>query len=697
MKFVAGLEKRGRRALVGGAWGLLVALGLVGCGAGGGGGGGSSRSGVTGSRASAVSEAHWQMALQALGRNYTPASPRFEQAAIDEWNRLLERAWWGDIVLIADGLKRVIGDKLDELVRNSALVLGWRDLQLDFMAPPGFHVDAADALRVMLPAPPKTWRLEATLEIGQVVTTRVAGIPITTTIQGDVRVEVRDLRLVAALAFDLSDPRLPKVRTLSPPQLDMYIGVSSTLPILQQFLPQVSTALDPVLRGALALGGQQLQQLALSGLANAPAQPFGAGGPGVQPVAPPRPLEEVAVQVSDDIMADHTPFGTIAEVVFDQPGYGNGAPVRYGLGDSTIWTGHYLMGEALRWELTGDARALAAIDKVLAGLKDCLDVSPVDGRLSRAVVPDGPFIGSVYGGIDFAWATLRGQRVGTLNDISRDQYVGVFMGMSQAYLRVPSARDRCRDALGRMVGYLDRHDWVARRADGLTPARARYAFTPGQMWAAIKAAHLTDPQRFGTLHDANVELPSMFWASSWASSADPVSKYYKFNLGHDAVTIWCVTETEPARYREYIKNLEILRWATGHHLNAWFNGVYAASVPARAAIWGPVVRESLEAWSVRDRRAHPVDLRNDPTIQTTMFTIPASTLVQYQAASPNANVASTILVARYPIPVEKRRYSDFLWQRSPFWLVGGGDPRHQNPGVDLVQPYWFARSYGLLR
>jgi len=54
-------------------------------------------------------------------------------------------------------------------------------------------------------------------------------------------------------------------------------------------------------------------------------------------------------------------------------------------------------------------------------------------------------------------------------------------------------------------------------------------------------------------------------------------------------------------------------------------------------------------------------------------------------------------VAQYPVPVEKRPNSDFIWQRNPFDLDGNGDPRHQAPGVDIVLPYWLGRYHGFVK
>ena len=47
------------------------------------------------------------------------------------------------------------------------------------------------------------------------------------------------------------------------------------------------------------------------------------------------------------------------------------------------------------------------------------------------------------------------------------------------------------------------------------------------------------------------------------------------------------------------------------------------------------------------------------------------------------------------IPVEQRVPTDFVWQRSPFQLRGGGDGFIESAGIDFLLPYWMARYYGL--
>jgi hypothetical protein len=48
-----------------------------------------------------------------------------------------------------------------------------------------------------------------------------------------------------------------------------------------------------------------------------------------------------------------------------------------------------------------------------------------------------------------------------------------------------------------------------------------------------------------------------------------------------------------------------------------------------------------------------------------------------------------------PIPVHERTNTDFLWQRSPFQLSGGGAGTIETAAIDYILPYWMARHYGL--
>src|ERR1700683_1010559 len=49
-----------------------------------------------------------------------------------------------------------------------------------------------------------------------------------------------------------------------------------------------------------------------------------------------------------------------------------------------------------------------------------------------------------------------------------------------------------------------------------------------------------------------------------------------------------------------------------------------------------------------------------------------------------------------PVPVPLRPPTDFLWQRDPFQLTGGGSSTVESLGIDYILPYWMGRYYGVI-
>jgi hypothetical protein len=58
--------------------------------------------------------------------------------------------------------------------------------------------------------------------------------------------------------------------------------------------------------------------------------------------------------------------------------------------------------------------------------------------------------------------------------------------------------------------------------------------------------------------------------------------------------------------------------------------------------------------------------------------------------------ACAVPLARDALPPSLRDYEDFLWQRNPYQLGGGGGGDTQSPGLDLTESYWLARHAGFI-
>ena len=270
--------------------------------------------------------------------------------------------------------------------------------------------------------------------------------------------------------------------------------------------------------------------------------------------------------------------------------------------------------------------------------------------------------------------------------------MGTTLGMSQAFLRVPSLRARATDVISRNTAYLVANDWNAYMVGRPALSRASpFSQTPGVILFISKAANLVDRPRFGALHDGNKDLASILWLNVWTSSREVHDAYYKFQIAGDEIFGCSSMETDPALYREYVKELVILEDAIGFHENAYHDAVYGTVVPAAVHQKGLVVEDSLLRWSLRPRRAYAQDLTGDPTIPKAPYAPPS-----YNAQGVVLNGPPT-LYALHPLPVERRCSGDFVWIQDPFKLADWNDPLKQYPGLDMVLPYWMARSYGLIR
>ena len=118
----------------------------------------------------------------------------------------------------------------------------------------------------------------------------------------------------------------------------------------------------------------------------------------------------------------------------------------------------------------------------------------------------------------------------------------------------------------------------------------------------------------------------------------------------------------------YRKTYDVLRNTTDDHQNAHFNMIdYAINGPNPRRDAETV--QLLNAWLLRPRQDFYTDVTR---------------LVQVCGDH-----------ACQPVPVELRPATDFLWQRNPFQLTGGGDGFIESAGVDYILPYWMARYYGL--
>jgi uncharacterized protein (TIGR03437 family) len=384
-------------------------------------------------------------------------------------------------------------------------------------------------------------------------------------------------------------------------------------------------------------------------------------------------FEQHALAISRDIEARHLPFGTIQDPIYAGPdsneiiGYTR-------CGDSAIWTGHYLAAESFRYSVTRSAEALAAADRALRGIEQLVNVTGSSNLLARcAVSVDSRFAAGILSEEsqhDQHTTTIDGREWRWIGNTSRDQYMGVMFGLSTAYERIedPTIRARISGVITRLVNKLLENNWNVVMPNGRSSTT--FIIRPEQQASILQVARQVNPSRFARIYDDWRPGILGLGTAIALEAMDPHASYFKFNL--NAITFHNLVRLEPRgteRLTDYWNTYENFRNTVRFHQNAHFNAI-------DRVLRGPDGRrdaetiELLNEWLKRPRRDFWVDVRG-----------------RYPSCADDR--------ACSPIPVADRVTTDFVWQRSPFQLFGGGSGRVEPAGIDFILPYWMSRAYGV--
>lgn len=376
-----------------------------------------------------------------------------------------------------------------------------------------------------------------------------------------------------------------------------------------------------------------------------------------------------AIAIERNLQARHLPFGTVADPVFSSPtstqiiGYTR-------CGDSALWTGHYLAAEAYHYSATGSAEALANVKSALAGLKLLVDVTGTN-LLARCAVPtNSPYNAYVtseesHNGIyqntamGYSW----------VGNTSRDQYSGVMFGLGVAYDYVNDAgvKASINDLTTRMLDYLIGHLWTVIMPDGTISTT--FIGRADQQLSFLQVGQHINPSKYASVYSSNRLLLAAAVLTPIALETTSNSSYFKFNL--DYINLYNLIRLgSGVDSAIYLPAYTTLRSATQDHQNAFFNMIDRALTGANAARDADTLNY-LNQWLQRPRRDVYVDNRGKIA----------------SCGSPDE--------ACNPVPIPLRVTTDFLWQRDPYLLDGGGSGTVEGAGIDYILPWWMARVYNL--
>ena len=280
--------------------------------------------------------------------------------------------------------------------------------------------------------------------------------------------------------------------------------------------------------------------------------------------------------------------------------------------------------------------------------------------------------------------------------ISRDTYAGMLFGLSTVHAVVsdPRLRDDAREQIEMLVDYLLANNWTWRTRDGSYGERWQGVIEQQYAWMLVAAR--VNPAKYAALKEKYEGLADLLWLRSWVAVMDPYYSYDRIPSLLLSLHIVLRHETDPIRWQRAYQGVAIARRFIGHHQNAHFNSVYLAADPASRDRLGAENQNVLTRLLRQPRRKIRVDISGDPTIQHMVYTPFVDPALAFLAPTP----AAPVVIATYPIPVEKRVSSGFAWSVPPSRLrqddAAGPDPFVEGASIDFLLPYWMSRYYGAI-
>src|SRR5689334_12010433 len=405
-------------------------------------------------------------------------------------------------------------------------------------------------------------------------------------------------------------------------------------------------------------------------------------GPIAGPATDVIPTQADADAISANIVNVHLPYGTMAD-----PGFVTSDPTSpdyYTVstynrtGDGANWTGHWLAAESFRYAVTGSPDAFANIQRGVNGIQSLVDVtSPaVKDLLARSWLPqNSPYLPKIQtdeGHNGMYSSSYGGQPVYWIGSTSRDQYSGAFFGLAVAYDMVSDAavRSQISALVTRMLDNLLSHSWNVVMPNG--SISTTFTGRAEQQLNLLQIGRHVNPAKYTTKYQSfrTANAGSTGTAIS-IDCFDTYKSYYKFNLDYINLYNLIRLEEPTSTYRSrYVSAYTTLRRCTGTHQNAHFNMV-DRSINGPNATRDADTQRFLGDWLQRSRRAFYTDVSS-----------------KYAVCGTNR--------ACSPVPIPDRPNTDFLWQRSPLLLYGGGDTTVETAAIDYILPYWMGRYYQVL-
>jgi hypothetical protein len=374
-----------------------------------------------------------------------------------------------------------------------------------------------------------------------------------------------------------------------------------------------------------------------------------------------------------------------------------------GSGDSTIWTGMYLASQALRYMSTGEAEARDEVLRVARYLHYAKEITETPGYVARfAALDEAPWNNEYTKG-----GYVQGQGVWAdyfwVDNTSRDQYTGWWLGLSLAYEAVDDAqmRQTIRDDFKDVIDNLLANNWKIVDQNGVADGNGAAKVLPTMQlsWTLQAATVGADPTYWDLFDELYEKYKLYLWIDNF-SFLNVYGQYFGFNLSHNTwlQLIRLVPDRERLEHLFNIWDKDVHMWVAHTH-NAWYDAVWMAG----CLRLGTCDQDEMDI--VEADIANTLTVFRDAPNQAVNVTPPTLPLdpisVWWDALADQYPILDTIFRIEPrtadPHDFADRCWSDMIWQRTPYHISCSGQPDNRvGPGVDYLIAYWTSFYYGLV-
>ena len=190
----------------------------------------------------------------------------------------------------------------------------------------------------------------------------------------------------------------------------------------------------------------------------------------------------------------------------------------------------------------------------------------------------------------------------------------------------------------------------------------------------LKDFYYTNDDDWGNVNDWLDQAEQWFYSNECGDS------YYGINIAMEPMyNLLRLEKDMDIRGRIYFNVLQAKMWEkVKTHKNSFFTYIYSSQGGFSSEITGDAT-EQFRGFTTAPHIYKPVDLLDDPKYQD-----------REDGCTNQVNNDTSA------VDVADRKAADFMWQRNPFDLYSGGDPKKIFSGVDYMIVYWMGRLYGYI-